>query len=253
MRPLRRPGNAGRSRGLGSQAAERRAQRGQSDAVLIADETSDVKSPADCAGAARQYGGATGSVALRQVAVTLTYTVPAGHALIGRALYLPAGWAADEERRELAGVPGEIMLATKPELAGELLRQAHSRGIRAPFIAGDEVCGSPDLRKTIRELSSGYVMAVRPNHSVTLPSGRRIPVTTAEKLPKPGMWQRTRTGSAAKSTKDYHWAMIEITPDDTPPRDTTTAMPSCSCASTAIPAPSATTSARARGPSRWPS
>jgi hypothetical protein len=32
-------------------------------------------------------------------------------------------------------------------------------------------------------------------------------------LIKPAMWQRMRTGSAAK---DYHWAMIEITPDDTP-------------------------------------
>jgi hypothetical protein len=25
-----------------------------------------------------------------------------------------------------------------------------------------------------------------------------------------------RTGSATKGAKDYHWAMIEITPDDTP-------------------------------------
>ena len=82
------------------------------------DETSDVKSSADCVGAARQYCGATGGIALCQVAVTLTYAVPAGHALIGRALYLPADWAADEERRELAGVPDEVMFATKPELAG---------------------------------------------------------------------------------------------------------------------------------------
>ena len=92
------------------------------------DETSDVKSSADCVGAARQYCGATGGIALCQVAVTLTYAVPAGHALIGRALYLPADWAADEERRELAGVPDEVMFATKPELAGRLLRQAHDRG-----------------------------------------------------------------------------------------------------------------------------
>ena len=38
-----------------------------------------------------------------QVAVTLTCAAPAGHALIGRALYLPGAWAADEERRDLAG------------------------------------------------------------------------------------------------------------------------------------------------------
>ena len=61
----------------------------------------------------------------------VTYAVPAGHALIGRALYLPADWAADDERRELAGVPDEVMFATKPELAGQLLKQAHDRGTRA--------------------------------------------------------------------------------------------------------------------------
>jgi SRSO17 transposase len=46
------------------------------DAIFIVDETSDVKSGTDCAGAARQYCGATGSVALCQVTVTLTYAVP---------------------------------------------------------------------------------------------------------------------------------------------------------------------------------
>ena len=149
------------------------------NAVLIVDETSDVKSSADCVGAARQYCGATGGVALCQVAVTLTYAVPAGHALIGRALYLPADWAADEERRELAGVPDEVVFATKPELAGRLLRQAHDRGVRAAFTVGDEVYGGLDLRQSIRELGTGYVMAVRSNHAVTLPSGRRLTVKTA--------------------------------------------------------------------------
>ena len=164
------------------------------EAILIVDETSDVKSSADCAGAARQYCGATSGVALCQVAVTLTYAVPAGHALIGRALYLPADWAADEERRELAGVPDEVMFATKPELAGQLLKQAHDRGVRAAFTAGDEVYGGLDLRRRIRELGTGYVMAVRSNHAVPLPSGHRLAVKTAQKLVKPSMWQRMRAG-----------------------------------------------------------
>ncbi|MFZ0192771.1 MAG: transposase, partial [Streptosporangiaceae bacterium] len=114
------------------------------------------------------------------------------------------------------GYPDEVMFATKPELAGRLLRQAHDRGIRAPFVAGDEVYGGLDLRKSIRELGTGYVMAVRSNHVVTVPSGRRLAVKTAQNLVKPGMWQRMRTGSATKGAKDYHWAMIEIKPDDTP-------------------------------------
>ena len=62
----------------------------ENDVVLIVDETAGAKSSAGCAGAARQYSGTLGGIAMCQVAVTLTCAAPAGHALIGRALYLPA-------------------------------------------------------------------------------------------------------------------------------------------------------------------
>jgi len=191
---------------------------GQDDgnAVLIVDETADEKSSDCCAGASHQYSGTVGGTALCQVAVTLAYAAPAGHALIDRALYLPEGWAADEERRELAGVPDKVEFETKPQLAGRLLQHAHDQGIRAAFVAGDEVYGGRDLRRSIRERGTGYVLAVRSNYAVTLSSGRRLSVKKAAGLAKPGMWQRMRTGSATKGAKDYDWAMIEIAPDDTP-------------------------------------
>ena len=125
------------------------------------------------AGAARQYSGTVGGVALCQVAVTLTYAAGRGHALLGRALYLPEARAADEEHRELAGVPEEVLFATKPQLAGGLLDRAQSRGIRAAFVAGDEVCGGRELRRGIRRRGMGYVMAVRANHTMT--AGRAAP------------------------------------------------------------------------------
>ena len=49
--------------------------------VLIVDETADAKSSADCAGAARQYSGTIGGIAMCQVQVTLTYASPDGDAL----------------------------------------------------------------------------------------------------------------------------------------------------------------------------
>jgi SRSO17 transposase len=131
-------------------------------------------------------------------------------------LYLPGDWAADEERRELTGVPDEVMFATKPQLADALLARAHDRGIRTAFVAGDEVYGGAELRRGIRARGSGYVMAVRSSYMVTLPSGRRMPAKTAAGLVKPGAWQRMRTGSATKGAKDYYWAMIAVQPDDTP-------------------------------------
>lgn len=140
--------------------------------MLIVDETADAKSCDDCAGAARQYSGTIGGIAMCQVMVTLTYAAPAGHTLIGRALYLPQDWAADEERRELAGIPDEVMFATKPELASRLLQHAGDLGIRAAFVAGDEVYGGLDLRKGIRERGTGYILCGR--SSITLFSGGAV-------------------------------------------------------------------------------
>jgi SRSO17 transposase len=186
------------------------------DGVLIVDETADEKSSADCVGAARQYSGTVGGIALCQVAVTLTYATGRGHALIGRALYLPEGCAADEEHRELAGVPEEVMFATKPQLAGALLERAHSAGIRAAFVAGDEVYGGRELRRSIRQRGMGYVMAVRANHVVTPGSGRAVTAAGALSMIPARAWHRMRTGSGTKGTRHYDWAMLEVTGDDTP-------------------------------------
>ena len=46
--------------------------------------------------------------------VFLGYASRYGRALIDRALYLPESWTADAARRTEAGVPEEIVVATKP-------------------------------------------------------------------------------------------------------------------------------------------
>jgi len=186
------------------------------DGVLIVDETADEKSSCDAAGAARQYSGTVGGIALCQVAVTLTYATSHGHALIGRALYLPEARAADEEHRELAGIPEEVLFATKPQLADGLLDHAHARGIRAGFVTGDEVYGGRELRQGIRQRQMGYVLAVRANHTFTAGAGRTLAAADAVRLIPAGAWHRMRTGSGTKGTRHYDWAMLEVTSDDTP-------------------------------------
>ena len=184
------------------------------DAVLIVDETADERSSADCAGAARQYSGTLGGVALCQVAVTVTYATRRGHALIGRALYLPEGCAADKEHRELAGVPEEVMFATKPQLAAALLEHAQSVGIRAAFVAGDEVYGGRELRRSIRQRGMGYVLAVGASHAVTAGSRRTATAAAAAGLVPARAWQRMPTGAGTKGTRHYDWAMLEVTSDE---------------------------------------
>jgi SRSO17 transposase len=186
------------------------------DGVLIVDETADEKSSGTAAGAARQYSGTVGGIALCQVTVTLTYATGRGHALIGRALYLPEGCAADEEHRELAGVPEQVMFATKPQLAGSLIERAQSLGIRATFVAGDEVYGGRELRPGIRQRGMGYVTAVRANHALTAGPGRTMTAAAAAGMIPVRAWHRMRTGSGTKGTRHYDWAMLEVTSDDTP-------------------------------------
>ena len=102
------------------------------------------------------------------------------------------------------------------DLAGALLDRAQSLGIRAAFVAGDEVYGGRQLRRDIRERGMSYVMAVRANHSVTVSSGRTVTAAAAAGLIPARAWQRMRTGSGTKGTRHYDWAMLEVTSDDTP-------------------------------------
>jgi SRSO17 transposase len=189
-------------------------------AILAVDETGDAKSSTDAAGAAKQYSGALGGVGLCQVAVHLSLATPAGHAVIGRRLYLGAGWAADDERRTLAGVPDEVEFATKPDLAITLIRQAVAAGVRAGYVTADEVYGSVAFRTACRSLGLAYVVATPANRQITTPDHRRRACADAARLIPATAWARMRTGSATKGAKDYDWAMLAVEPDDTPDDDT---------------------------------
>ena len=75
--------------------------------------------------------GALGGIGVCQVAVHLTYASKSGQALVDRALYLTWDWAADDERRELTGVPDELAFAAKPQLAAAMLERAHQADLPA--------------------------------------------------------------------------------------------------------------------------
>ena len=138
--------------GCSGRLGRARHQLADDRAVLAVDETGDEKSSTDAA--ARQYSGALGGISLCQVAADLTCASRSGQAFAGRALYLTRDWAADDERRELAGVPDELAFATKPPLAATMLERAREAGIPGRQVAADEVYSGHDLRIRIREL--GY-------------------------------------------------------------------------------------------------
>src|SRR4051812_28157481 len=101
-------------------------------------------SPVACRGTSRLRTGDEHTVC--QIGVFLGYAGGHDRALIDRALYLPEGWARDAARRAGAGVPVEIVFATKPELGRAMLERAR----RAPGWRGDSVYGADrGLRRRI--------------------------------------------------------------------------------------------------------
>jgi SRSO17 transposase len=95
---------------------------GERDAVLVIDETADLKKGSFTVGTQRQYSGTAGRIENAQVAVYLPYASSAGHTLMNRALYLPRSWTDDPERPSAAGVPDDVEFATKPALVVGLNR-----------------------------------------------------------------------------------------------------------------------------------
>ncbi len=185
---------------------------GDPGAVLVVDETGDVKKGTATAGVQRQYTGTAGRTENAQVAVYLAYVAPAGHALIDRELYLPRSWIADPGRCRAAGIPEGTAFATKPALARRMLARALDAGVPAGWVAGDEVYGAdPGLRSDLQKRETGYVLAVACRH--TFSTGLRTfrADELAHRLPRPA-WQRYSAGAGAKGHRCYDWAWVATDP-----------------------------------------
>jgi SRSO17 transposase len=179
-------------------------------AVLVVDETGDVKKGTHTVGVQRQYTGTAGRIENAQVGVYLVYAATRGHAFIDRALYLPQSWTTDADRCGAAGVPAEIRFATKPALAAEMIGRALDAGVPAAWVAGDEVYGNdPKLRADLHKRGVGYVLAVARDHRVTTGIGVRRAIDLAVRLPA-SVWARLSAGVGAKGQRFYDWALVDI-------------------------------------------
>ena len=182
------------------------------DAVLVVDETGDLKKGVHSVGVQRQYTGTAGRIENAQVGVFLTYASPRGRALIDRRLYLPASWTADPQRCTAAGVPVGTGFATKPVLAGDMLAAAHAAGVGAGWVAGDEVYGNdPLLRQRLQDLGLGYVLAVSCDHRVPIDGGKtRVRADRLAGALPASAWHRMSAGAGSKGPRFYDWAWLDL-------------------------------------------
>jgi SRSO17 transposase len=183
------------------------------DAVLVVDETGDLKKGMHTVGVQRQYTGTAGRIENSQVAVYLAYSTPLGHAAIDRELYVPRSWTEDAARCRAAGIPDAVGFATKPALAARMIGRALDAGVLASWVAGDEVYGgNPHLRTELEKREIGYVLAIACDHQIPTRAGKFRADILVKKLPK-GAWQRLSAGGGAKGHRLYDWALADIADD----------------------------------------
>jgi SRSO17 transposase len=183
---------------------------GDPGAVLVVDETGDLKKGTTTVGVQRQYTGTAGRIENAQVAVYLVYATDAGHGVIDRELYLPRAWTCDPERLEAAGVPDDVGFATKPALATAMISRALDAGVPAAWVTGDEVYGAnPGLRAELEARGVGYVLAVACDHRVVAGGDTYRADALLGRVPARA-WQCVSAGKGAKGHRYYDWAFIRL-------------------------------------------
>jgi SRSO17 transposase len=190
---------------------------GDPGAVLVVDETGDLKKGTATVGVQRQYTGTAGRIENAQVAVYLVYASPAGHGLIDRELYVPKSWTTDRDRLRAAGVPDQVQFATKPALARRMLVRALDAGVPARWVTGDEVYGAdPGLRACLEARGLGYVLAVACDHRVQAGGDTWRADALARRVPARA-WQCISAGRGVKGHRYYDWAFVQLDPGDRGP------------------------------------
>jgi len=187
---------------------------GDADGVLVVDETGFVKKGEHSVGVARQYSGTAGRVENCQVGVFAAYASRFGHALVDRRLYLPKGWAEDRKRREKAGVPDEIVFATKPAIARELVARILDEGVPCAFVLADALYGSDhQFRRMLEQRTQAYVLAIRSNHVLRFLEEWQFlqtdPATLVGEL-EAQAWQPLSAGEGAKGVRLYEWVRLPL-------------------------------------------
>lgn len=149
--------------------------------------------------------------------VFLAYASSRGRALIDRRLYLPEHtWSKDTERRRRTGVPEDVVFATKPRLALQMITAALDAGVGTSWVTGDEAYGQdPGLRAGLEAREVGYVLAVSCATRVRINQGRTLirADEAADRLPA-STWQRQSAGSGAKGPRYYDWAWVQNGTDE---------------------------------------
>jgi SRSO17 transposase len=130
--------------------------------------------------------------------------------LLDRALYLPKAWLADSARCQRAEILNHRRVATKAQLAQQVLQRVLEAGMPVPWVTGDSVYGDDRrLRMWLEAQPQAYVLAVSRKEYVWLGWQQRQVKTVLAVLPEEG-WTRLSAGDGAKGPRWYDWRWLPL-------------------------------------------
>ena len=187
-------------------------QVGDTDAVLIVDETGFIKKGTHSAGVQRQYSGTAGRIENCQMSVFLAYAAPQGTAFLDRALYLPQSWTEDRERCRQAGIPDKVPFTTKPELALTMLQRTVASEVPFGWVTADSIYGdNRRIRLWLETIPKPYVLAVSAKEHVFIGWQQMRIGALLQQLPA-DEWVRLSAGDGAKGPRLYDWQLVPLNP-----------------------------------------
>lgn len=172
------------------------------EAVLVIDETGFLKQGKPSCGVARQYTGSAGKITNCQIGVFAAYVSARGHAFIDRALYLPKSWTGDPARLAATHVPEPVTFATKPALAGQMIRRALAANVPFSWVAADAVYGVGDVEQALRRACKGYVLGAKSDNYFGSWAGKPPVAGKAEEIAQdlnPDAWKRLSAGEEGRT------------------------------------------------------
>ena len=130
--------------------------------------------------------------------------------MLDRALSLPKAWTNDAARCTGAGIPAARPLATKPQLAQQMLTRAFDAGVPATWGAGDGVYGENRSRRMwLEEHHHAYVLAVS-GKAYVWRAGRHQQVKTLLATVEAEDWCRLSAGDGTKGPRWYDWTWLPL-------------------------------------------
>ena len=167
----------------------------ETDTFWIVDDTGFPKKGTYSVGVARQYCGQLGKQDNCQVAVSVSVSSRIGSVPMGYRLYLPKEWAEDIQRRTKAGVPQDIVFATKPEIALDLIRRAKDKDVPVGPVLADAGYGSDTaFRDALSALELQYAVGVTSQAHVWAPGVQPLPPEPQKRTGRPAKLLRRGPG-----------------------------------------------------------